>query len=85
MNGTEYFRGLTGFHRKEFLHFRLSTLTKEGYGEITSVASAALTLFNLEALMGQLYPLLLIARFVNRFLDWPRSEWVDRLPNPRSS
>ena len=59
------FSGLVGSHRKEFLYFSLCTLTTDGYGDIIPVTSLARSFSNLEALIGQLYPAILIARLVS--------------------
>jgi hypothetical protein len=59
------FKGLVGSHRKEFLYFSICTLTTDGYGDIIPVSPMARSLSNLEALIGQLYPAVLIARLVS--------------------
>ncbi len=59
------FNGLVGTHRKEFLYFSLCTLTTDGYGDIVPVSPLARSVSNLEALSGQLYPAVLIARLVS--------------------
>lgn len=59
------FHGLAGSHRKEFLYFSFCTLTTDGYGDIIPLTSMARSLSNLEALIGQLYPAVLIARLVS--------------------
>jgi Ion channel len=59
------FNGLVGSHRKEFLYFSLCTLTTDGYGDIIPITPLARSLSNLEALAGQLYPAVLIARLVS--------------------
>lgn len=65
LNNLKGFNGLTGSHRKEFLYFSLSTLTTDGYGDITAVNTFARSVSNLEALIGQLYPAILIARLLS--------------------
>jgi len=47
------------------MYFSLTTLTTMGYGDITPVNGIARSLSNLEALNGQLYPAILIARLVS--------------------
>jgi hypothetical protein len=47
-----------------FLYFSLVTLTTVGYGDITAVHPMARSLAALEALVGQLFPAILIARLV---------------------
>jgi len=58
----------------EFYYFSFVTLTTIGYGDITPVHALARSLAILEALTGQLFPAILIARLVSM-------ELVDR--NPR--
>jgi hypothetical protein len=47
------------------MYFSFVTLTTVGYGDITPVHPAARTLALLEALTGQLYPAILLARLVS--------------------
>jgi voltage-gated potassium channel Kch len=65
LEGVMAFRGLDRFGRKDFMYFSLTTLTTVGYGDITPVFASARSLANLEALIGQLYPAVLIARLVS--------------------
>jgi hypothetical protein len=52
-------------HRPEaFFYFSVVTLTTLGYGDIIAVRSVARELVMLEALIGQLYPAIIIARLV---------------------
>ncbi|MEO8129274.1 MAG: potassium channel family protein, partial [Bryobacteraceae bacterium] len=46
-------------------YFSLVTLTTLGYGDITPVTHFARSLATLEALIGQLYPAIIIARLVS--------------------
>ncbi|MEO8602953.1 MAG: ion channel [bacterium] len=48
-----------------FLYFSLSTLTTVGYGDIVAVNPLARSLANLEALIGQMFPAVLLARLVS--------------------
>jgi hypothetical protein len=48
-----------------WIYFSFSTLTTVGYGDITPVARVARSLSNLEALIGQLYPAIVLARLVS--------------------
>jgi hypothetical protein len=48
-----------------FYYFSVVTLTTAGFGDITAVNPFARTLVMLEALIGQLYPAILIARLVS--------------------
>lgn len=63
--GPGAFRGLGSADRKEFMYFSLTTLTTLGYGDITPAVAASRAAANLEALVGQLYPAILIARLVS--------------------
>ena len=65
MFGQGTFHGLADFRRTEFMYFSLTTLTTVGYGDITPVNEYARSLANLESLVGQLYPAILIARLVS--------------------
>ena len=56
-----------------FLYFSLVTLTTVGYGDITAVHPMARSLATLEALIGQLYPAILIARLVSLEIEHRRS------------
>jgi uncharacterized membrane protein len=49
----------------DWVYFSFVTLTTVGYGDITPVARGARTLAILEALVGQLYPAVIIARLVS--------------------
>jgi len=48
-----------------FLYFSLSTLTTVGYGDIVAVNPLARSLANLESLIGQMFPAVLLARLVS--------------------
>lgn len=48
-----------------FLYFSFVTLTTVGYGDITAVSTIARSLAMLEALIGQLFPSILLARLVS--------------------
>ncbi len=65
LNGPAAFKGLLNFHRGEFMYFSMTTLTTLGYGDIIPVNVFARLCSNLEALNGQLYPAILIARLVS--------------------
>jgi hypothetical protein len=49
----------------DWIYFSFVTLTTVGYGDITPVAQSARSLATLEALVGQLYPAVIIARLVS--------------------
>jgi len=55
----------TGATMFDWGYFSLVTLTTVGYGDITPVAHLARSLAALEALIGQLYPAIIIARLVS--------------------
>ncbi|WP_397453612.1 potassium channel family protein [Pseudomonas sp. NA-150] len=57
--------------RSIWIYFSFVTLTTVGYGDIVPVAPAARSLANLEALIGQLYPAIVLARLVS--LQVPRA------------
>lgn len=59
------FKGLGTSDRKELMYFSLTTLTTTGYGDIIPSIAASRSFANLEALIGQLYPAILIARLVS--------------------
>jgi len=51
--------------RRELTYFSFVTLTTTGYGDITAVHPVARTLVMLEALVGQLYPAIVLAWLVS--------------------
>jgi len=51
--------------RRELTYFSFVTLTTTGYGDITAVHPVARTLVMLEALVGQLYPAIILAWLVS--------------------
>jgi hypothetical protein len=69
LQGDASFKGLSVADRKEFMYFSLVTLTTVGYGDITPAVVIARSLANFEALIGQLYPAILIAGIVTRVLE----------------
>ena len=52
-----------------FLYFSIVTLTTLGYGDITAIHPVARSVVMVEALLGQLYPAILIARLVSLSLE----------------
>ena len=54
------------------VYFGFVTLTTLGYGDITAVSPVARTLAMLEAVIGQLFPAILIARLVSMELYYRR-------------
>ncbi len=65
-SGAEYGSGAA------LLYFSFSTLTTLGYGDITPLHPLARNLANLEAVIGQLYPVTLLARLVSLELEHRR-------------
>lgn len=57
---------------RAFYYFSVVTLTTTGYGDITAVSPHARTLVMMEALIGQLYPAILIARLVSLHVETKR-------------
>ena len=57
--------GLGGAGRPDFIYFSFVTLTTVGYGDVTPVHPVARSLAVAEALTGQLYPAILLARLVS--------------------
>lgn len=53
-------------HPGELLYFSLTTLTSTGYGDIVPVHPLARSLANLEAVVGQLFLAILLARLVSQ-------------------
>ncbi len=49
---------------REFIYYSLVTLTTVGYGDITPVTPVAQGFSNLEAIVGQIYLVVLVARLV---------------------
>jgi hypothetical protein len=64
-NGASSINNINGADLKGFIYFSFTSLTTMGYGDITPVHPLARSLANLEALIGQLYPAILIARLVS--------------------
>ncbi len=61
-------------HGQLFYYFSVVTLTTTGYGDITAVNPFARTLVMMEALMGQLYTAILIARLVSLHVETKREK-----------
>jgi Ion channel len=57
--------GQMGAERHRFVYFSFVTLTTVGYGDMTPVHPVARSLAVCEALFGQLYPAILLARLVS--------------------
>ncbi|MEM7717215.1 MAG: potassium channel family protein [Cyanobacteria bacterium P01_A01_bin.68] len=54
------------------MYFSFTTLTTLGYGDIIPVSPLAKMLTNLEAIIGQLYPAILIAILVGGYISQRR-------------
>jgi hypothetical protein len=61
-------------HGRLFYYFSVVTLTTTGYGDITAVNPFARTFVMMEALIGQLYPAILIARLVSLHVETKREK-----------
>ena len=57
-----------------FYYFSVTTLTTAGFGDITAVNPFARTLVMMEALIGQLYTAILIARLVSLHVETKREK-----------
>ena len=57
--------GKQGTGPQRWFYFSFVTLTTVGYGDITPVARISQSLATLEALVGQLYPAIILARLVS--------------------
>jgi hypothetical protein len=64
-NNYTAFKGDLGVFKRDFVYFSFCTLTTVGYGDITPVSPFARSLSNMESLIGQLFPAILIARLVS--------------------
>jgi hypothetical protein len=63
--GPSSFNNIGSGDLKDVLYYSFTTLTTMGYGDISPVHPLARSLANFEALIGQLYPAILIARLVS--------------------
>ncbi len=69
-----------------FHYFSISTITTLGYGDIIPVHPVARTLTTIEALVGQLYPAILIGRLVSlSIIDTQRGDKEETMPRSRNS
>ena len=67
-----------GQQLQAFYYFSVITLTTTGYGDITAVNPFARTLVMMEALTGQLYTAILIARLVSLHAETKREKMGER-------
>ncbi|QEQ01065.1 ion channel [Thermosynechococcus sp. QKsg1] len=49
----------------------LTHLTSVGYGDITATSPLAMAIANLEAIFGQMYSAIVMARLVSQYLNSP--------------
>lgn len=75
ISNPEAFRGsVPGLNRDDFFYFSYVTLATLGYGDIVPITRAARSVTVLEALTGQLYLAILIARLVGAYASQFRDE-----------
>lgn len=55
--------------RHQILYFSFTTLTTLGYGDVTPIAPLSMVLSNAEAIIGQMYPSIFIARLVSLYIN----------------
>lgn len=58
----------------DLMYFSVATLTTVGYGDITPINPFARSLSNLEAITGQLYPAIILARMITLYTPKDRSK-----------
>jgi len=73
----------SGAAEHDFTYFSFVTLTTVGYGDATPVRAAARSLALTEALTGQLYPAILLARLVSLTTASPSSSPVAAGTGPK--
>ena len=56
-----------GTSMADLMYFSMTTLTTVGYGDITPVNPLARSLCNLEGIIGQLYPAIILARMITLY------------------
>ena len=64
IGGDSVFKSENPFDRKESMYFSLVTVSTVGYGDIAPAVAVTKSLADMESLIGQLYPTILIARLV---------------------
>src|SRR5690348_15755181 len=65
VSGTPFFAGLSEASSNDYLFFSYTTLTTVGYGNLIPVGSIGQTFAMLEALFGQIYLVIVVARLVS--------------------
>ena len=77
--GASSFNNIVSDGSPGFLYYSFITLTTVGYGDITPVHPFARSFANLEALLGQLYPAILIARLVSMEFESSRRKKQEKV------
>lgn len=67
------FSSLEAEQYTDYIYFSFTTLTTLGYGDISPASDMAKTLTNLEAIVGQMYPSIFIARLVSLYISQDKS------------
>jgi len=76
--GIQHTDGAISAHRlyfSEFLYFSFTTITTLGYGDIIPISKIAKSLTSIEAVAGQLYVAVLIARLVGLHIS--HAHWIE--------
>ncbi|MBW1744665.1 MAG: two pore domain potassium channel family protein [Deltaproteobacteria bacterium] len=73
-SGVETWDYVSGVETWDYVYFSFVTLTTLGYGDVTPVSSAAQSFAILEAVTGQLFIAVLIARLVGTHISQSRSK-----------
>ncbi|HEY1391553.1 MAG TPA: potassium channel family protein [Ktedonobacterales bacterium] len=85
VSGTPFFVGLSQATSSDYLFFSYSTLTTVGYGNLVPVGSVGQTLAMLEALFGQIYLVIVVARLVSLWGQERPAPPPKRGPNEQKS
>lgn len=85
VSGTPFFAGLSEASSNDYLFFSYSTLTTVGYGNLVPVGSLGQTFAMLEALFGQIYLVIVVARLVSLWGQERPPRPPKREPNEQKS
>ena len=85
VSGTPFFAGLSEASSNDYLFFSYSTLTTVGYGNLVPVGSIGQTFAMLEALFGQIYLVIVVARLVSLWGQERPAPPPKRGPNEQKS
>ncbi len=85
VSGAPFFVGQSQATSSDYLFFSYSTLTTVGYGNLVPVASVGQTLAMLEALFGQIYLVIVVARLVSLWGQERPAPPPKRGPNEQKS